>query len=137
MKRILFFVLVLLAVAPVLRAEDKVIRKVLELGKTDNRVMQHDDILSNVIGGRPVGSHNLADAERWAIETFKAMGLEVMVQEVGEAPIGFSRGPWSGKMLAADGMILHFGTPSYTAGTRAIYFRCRRVRRYSCFGEHP
>lgn len=120
MKRILFTLFVLVAVATALQAEDKVVRKVLELGRTDNRVMQHDDILANVIGGRPVGSHNLEDAEKWAIETFKSMGLEVMIQEVGEAPIGFSRGPWSGKMLAADGMVLHFGTPSYTAGTHGI-----------------
>ena len=118
MKRFFLSILVLAMAFTAVRAEDKVVRKVLELGKTDNRVMEHVDILANVIGGRPVGSHNLEDAERWAIETFKAMGLEVMVQEVGEAPIGFSRGPWSGKMLAADGMTLHFGTPSYTAGTK-------------------
>lgn len=118
MKRILLSVVLLLAAVSVVRAEDKVVRKVLDLGRTDNRVMEHVDVLANVIGGRPVGSHNLEDAERWAENYFKSLGLEVLVQEVGEAAVGFSRGPWSGKMLAADGMILHFGTPSYTAGTK-------------------
>ena len=68
MKRFFLSILVLAMAFTAVRAEDKVVRKVLELGKTDNRVMEHVDILANVIGGRPVGSHNLEDAERWAIE---------------------------------------------------------------------
>ena len=98
--------------------QDKVIREVLEMGRTDNRTMQHADYLSNRIGGRIIGSAALEEAEKWAADQFRSWGLEVMVQEVGEINVGFERGPWSGRMLSEDGMILHFGTPSYTAGTK-------------------
>ena len=40
------------------------------------------------------------------------------MQEAGQINVGFNRGPWSGRMLSEDGMVLHFGTPSYTAGTK-------------------
>lgn len=100
------------------KSNDKVVEKILEIGKTDNRTMQHDDFLANRIGGRPVGSHNLQDAEAWVAEQFRSWGLEVMVQEVGEMPVGFSRGPWSGHMIGGSGMQLHFVTPTYTAGTK-------------------
>ncbi|MBR0082565.1 MAG: Zn-dependent exopeptidase M28 [Bacteroidales bacterium] len=99
-------------------AQDKVTRQVLELGRSDNRTMQHADFLSNVIGGRIVGSAALTEAEAWVKEQFESWGLEVLVQKAGEIPVGFNRGPWNGRMLSEDGMVLHFGTPSYTAGTR-------------------
>lgn len=100
------------------QAQDKTVGKIIELGKTDNRTMQHVDFLANRIGGRPVGSHSLEDAEKWVAKQFRSWGLEVMVQEVGEINVGFSRGPWFGRMLGPESMDLHFGTPSYTAGTR-------------------
>lgn len=99
-------------------AQDKVIREVLEKGRTDNRTMEHADYLANRIGGRIVGSGALEEAERWVAAQFRSWGLEVMVQEAGEINVGFERGPWSGRMLSEDGMVLHFGTPSYTAGTK-------------------
>lgn len=117
MKRI-----VLLAVAVCLtvvgRAQDATVRKIIEIGKTDNRTMQYDDFLANRIGGRLIGSHALEDAEKWVVEQFESWGLEVMVQEVGEINVGFNRGPWYGRMLSEEGMTLHFATPAYTAGTR-------------------
>lgn len=106
---------------PLLSAQDKVVQKVLELGKSDNRTMEHVDFLANRIGGRPIGSHNLQDAEQWAADQFRSWGLEVIVQEVGEIGVGFSRGPWSGRIIGAnvpDGPYLHFVTPSYTSGTK-------------------
>lgn len=107
-------------------AQDKVVRNVLEIGRTDNRTMEHAHMLANRIGGRPVGSHNLEDAEAWVASQFKSWGLDVIVQEVGEMKVGFSRGPWSGRVIGGgsalasigDGGVLHFVTPSYTAGTR-------------------
>lgn len=99
-------------------AQDKVVRNVLELGKSDNRTMQHDDFLANRIGGRPIGSHNLQDAEAWAAEQLRSWGLDVIIQEVGEINVGFSRGPWSGRMIGGSEMNLHFVTPTYTAGTK-------------------
>jgi Peptidase family M28 len=35
-------------------------------------------------------------------------------------PVGFNRGPWFGKLLAENGMDLHFATPSYTSGTKGL-----------------
>ncbi len=99
---------------------DPVVQKIIEIGTTDNRVMDHLDILSNRIGGRVIGSGAYEDAEKWASYEFKKWGLEVELDEVGELPVGFNRGPWFGRMLAEDGMILHFVTPSYTAGTKGV-----------------
>ena len=98
-------------------AQDKVVKKIIEIGTTDNRTMEHADFLANRIGGRIVGSPALTHAEAWVREQFESWGLEVMVQEAGEINVGFNRGPWFGRMLSEDGMTLHFGTPSYTAGT--------------------
>ena len=117
MKRILSFALaVLLAVSAL--AQDKVVKKIIETGTTDNKTMEHADFLANRIGGRIVGSAALTEAEAWVKEQFESWGLEVMVQEAGEINVGFNRGPWFGRMLSEDGMTLHFGTPSYTSGTR-------------------
>ena len=119
MRRLLYLLTVVLAVSISFEAssQDKVVSKVLELGRTDNRTMVHADYLSRVIGGRIVGSPSLTQAEAWVKEQFESWGLEVIVQEAGTIGVGFNRGPWSGRMLSEDGMVLHFGTPAYTAGT--------------------
>jgi hypothetical protein len=98
-------------------AQDKVVRTVLDMGRSDNRTMEHADHLANVIGGRIVGSASLTQAEAWVKEQFESWGLEVMVQEAGTIAVGFSRGPWYGRVYGDSGMNLHFGTPAYTAGT--------------------
>ena len=91
MKRILFLA-ILLAVLP-LQAQDKVTKKVLELGRTDNRVMEHADYIARNIGGRLVGTHMLNHAEDWVAEQFRSWGLEVRVQEAITIGVGFDRGP--------------------------------------------
>lgn len=55
---------VALTVLP-LRSQDKVTRSVLELGRTDNRTVDHADYIARNIGGRIVGSHMLNHAEDW------------------------------------------------------------------------
>ena len=116
MKRILILVAALLA-ALGLNAQDKVTKTLLELGRTDNRTMVYEEYISRNIGGRLVGTHMLNHAEDWVAEQFRAMGLEVRVQEAVTIGVGFDRGPWFGRVLNEDGMVLHFGTPAYTAGT--------------------
>ena len=118
MKRT-FFIGIILAIAVAVPsksfAQDKTVKKIIEIGQTDNRVMDHNNHLSNYIGGRPVGSSALTHAEAWVKEQFESWGLEVMVQEAGEINVGFDRGPWFGRMLSEDGMSLHFGIPSSSA----------------------
>ena len=103
---------------PVSAQEKSVTDKIIAIGKTDNRTMQHLDVLTNRIGGRLLGSDAYENATYWAAGLFKKWGLEVIVQEAGELPVGFNRGPWFGRMLSEDGMVLHFATPSYTSGTK-------------------
>lgn len=99
---------------------DPVMQKIVEIGNSDNRSMEHLDILCNRFGGRLIGSDAYENASLWAASKFEEWGLEVIMDEVGELPVGFNRGPWFGKLLAENGMTLHFATPSYTAGTRGV-----------------
>ncbi|MDD4293672.1 MAG: M28 family peptidase, partial [Bacteroidales bacterium] len=100
--------------------EKSVTDKIIEIGKSDNKTMQHLDVLTNRIGGRILGSDAYENATYWAAGLFKKWGLEVEIQEAGELPVGFNRGPWFGRMLSEDGMSLHFATPSYTSGTKGV-----------------
>ncbi len=99
---------------------DSVIEKIIHIGKTDNQVMDHLDVLCNRIGGRPIGSSAYESATIWAAQKFQEWGMEVILDEVGVMPVGFNRGPWFGRMLSDEGMVLHFATPSYTAGTKGV-----------------
>ena len=125
MKRTFSSLLLLAAMAfagcPYAAAQsDPVVEKIIETGRTDNRTMEYLDVLSNRIGGRLIGSNAYDNAVEWCASMFGKWGLEVWVQEAGEVPVGFNRGPWSGRMLGGDGMNLHFATPSYTVGTKGV-----------------
>ena len=135
MRQYSLLVAALLAILP-LQAQDKVTKTLLELGRTDNRTMEHADYIARNIGGRIVGSHMLHHAEDWVAGQFRSWGLEVTLQEAVTIGIGFDRGPWSGRMLSEDGMVLHFGTPAYTAGTRGpqkgrVYLEPKNEREFS------
>lgn len=121
MKRTLLIsaVLLCMTVHPV-PAQDAAVNKIIEIGQTDNRVMDHLDILTNRIGGRVIGSDAYDNAVDWVASKFKEWGLEVELQEAGTLPVGFNRGPWFGRLLGENGMELHFVTPSYTSGTKGV-----------------
>jgi carboxypeptidase Q len=101
-------------------ADDPVVRKIVELGTKDNQVMTWNDYASNRFGGRETGTNAYTDATLWAAWQFKQWGLDAELEEVGEIPVGFNRGPWFGKMLKPAEKALRFGTPSFTAGTKGI-----------------
>ena len=101
-------------------AQEAAVNKIIEIGQTDNQVMDHLDVLTNRIGGRVIGSNAYDNAVDWVASKFKEWGLEVELQEAGTLPVGFNRGPWFGKLLGENGMELHFVTPSYTAGTKGV-----------------
>ena len=65
MKHKALLLLATLFAAFSLQAQDKVTKTVLELGKTDNRTMEHADYIARNIGGRIVGSHMLNHDEDW------------------------------------------------------------------------
>lgn len=99
---------------------DQVNKKIIEIGQTDNRSMQHLDVLSNRIGGRLVGSDAYNNAALWAADQMRKWGIQVRMEEAGTVPVGFNRGPWFGKLLGENAMTLHFVTPSYTSGTKGV-----------------
>lgn len=99
---------------------DPVTERIIEIGMTDNRSMEYLDVLCNRFGGRPIGSDAYDNAAEWCASKFREWGLEVWMQEAGELPVGFNRGPWFGRMLGEKGMTLHFATPSYTVGTKGV-----------------
>jgi len=101
-------------------AEDPIVRKIIELGTKDNQVMTWNDYASNRFGGRETGTNSYTDATAWAVWQFKQFGLSAELDEVGEVPVGFNRGPWFGKMLKPTEKSLRFATPSFTAGTKGI-----------------
>ncbi len=103
---------------PAKPAVDPVVQKIIELGTTDNRVMTWNDYASNRFGGRETGTNSYTDAVEWAASQFRQAGLEVELDEAGEVPVGFNRGPWFGRMLKPAEKSLYFGTPSFTAGTK-------------------
>lgn len=120
LKLVIISVLFLLLSSLSFGQADPVMQKIVEIGRTDNRSMQHLDILCNRFGGRLIGSDAYENAAIWAASKFDEWGMEVIMDEVGELPVGFNRGPWFGHMLSEEGMNLHFATPSYTSGTRGV-----------------
>ena len=106
--------------APLSAQSDPVVQKIIELGTTDNQVMRWADYATNRFGGRLTGSDAYTNAANWALWQFQQWGLEAELDEVGEVPIGFNRGPWFGKMVVPEEKALYFGTPSFTAGTKGL-----------------
>lgn len=97
---------------------DKTTQLIIAEGSDNNLTMEHLDMFSNRFGGRLLGSDAYENALEWAASQMEEWGLEVVLEESGQLPVGFNRGPWFGKMLDVDGMDLHFVTPSYTSGTK-------------------
>lgn len=114
------FLTALLMSATLVAQQNRVIDRIIELGQTDNRTMDHLDVISNRFGGRLVGSDAYENAALWCASEFRKWGMEVILDEAGTVPVGFNRGPWFGRLLSDNGMILHFATPSYTSGTRGV-----------------
>ncbi|MDD2475570.1 MAG: M20/M25/M40 family metallo-hydrolase [Dysgonamonadaceae bacterium] len=111
-----------LSIQTVSSQNDPVVQKIIEIGKTDNQTMHYLDVLTNRIGGRPVGSANYETAVAWAKKEFEELGMDVILHQTAVLPIGFNRGPWFGKMISGESDIttLDFATPSYTVGTKGV-----------------
>ena len=119
-KFILTLFSALLTVISLNAQNDPVVDSIIKFGKADNQAMKHLDVLCNRIGGRPIGSDAYQNAEEWTAGKFEEWGMEVIMDEAGELPVGFNRGPWFGRLLSDNGFQLHFVTPSYTSGTKGL-----------------
>jgi hypothetical protein len=121
MKKLNIVFIALAVILPDISAQHaKVVDRIIEIGKTDNRTMHHLDVITNRFGGRLVGSDAYENAALWCASEFRKWGMEVIMDEAGSVPVGFNRGPWFGRMISDNGMILHFATPSYTSGTKGV-----------------
>ena len=98
--------------------QESEVAKLIALGKSDNQVMEHLDHVVNRIGPRLTGSDNFTNACEWARAEFESYGLKnCRLEQWGEFPVGFNRGPSSGHMLEPEARELHFATNAWTAGT--------------------
>jgi len=68
---------------------DSVFQRIINVGTSDNRTMDHLDILCNRFGGRLVGSDAFENASVWAASKFDEWGLKVVIDDVGYLPVGF------------------------------------------------
>jgi hypothetical protein len=124
MKRLSrFFAIPLCAIASVAFAgngtEKADVDRVLSTARESSQVMEHLDFLVNRIGSRLTSSDGLQNACEWSVERFKSFGIDnARLEKWGEFPVGFNRGPWTGRMVEPSVKGLTFGTNSWTAGTK-------------------
>ncbi|MCM1255611.1 MAG: M20/M25/M40 family metallo-hydrolase [Duncaniella sp.] len=116
MKKILLVVAMILCMQTIM-SQSQAEKRIAEMAKNDNQVMEHLDILANRFGGRMVGSNAYDNARDWAASLLKSWGYQVEFEEVGQMGVGFNRDHWWGKMYAENGEVLDFVTPSFTVGT--------------------
>jgi hypothetical protein len=95
--------------------------KIIATGRDGNQVMDHLDVLSNRIGSRLTSSDGLQNACEWTRDKFAELGLQnARLEEWGTFPVGFNRGPWTGKVIGPSEHALEFITMSWTAGTKGV-----------------
>jgi carboxypeptidase Q len=95
------------------------IERIMSVGHEESQVMDHLDVLCNRIGPRLTGSDNLTNACEWARDRFASFGIDnARIEQWGEFPVGFDRGPWFGRVIAPEPRALEFMTRAWTAGTK-------------------
>lgn len=101
------------------QTESSVLDKIVNEGKNNSQARQILNYLSRDIGHRLTASPNLDKAYQWTMAKFKEFGcVNVRLEEWSEWPVGFHRGPSTGKIIAPEAMDLEFTTPAWTAGTK-------------------
>lgn len=83
--------------------DPQTVARIVALGTSDNRVMEHLGYLCEEIGARLTGSTAQERAAQWVRDQFEDWGLaNAHLWQWGEIPVRFDRGPSSGKVLVAD-----------------------------------
>ncbi len=112
------FMFVLAAILLPVQEETDVVSSIIREGKNYSRVMEHLDHLVNKIGPRLTSSDNDRKACEWARDRFKSFGIEnARLEQWGTFPVGFNRGPWSGKVVAPGEEDLDCMTMAWSPGT--------------------
>jgi carboxypeptidase Q len=120
--RLSFLGVSLLAIVSTAFATEKAeVDRVLSAARESNLAMEHLDYLTNRIGSRLTSSDGLQTACEWTRDRFKSFGIEnAQLEKWGEFPVGFNRGPWTGRMIEPTARALTFATNSWTAGTKGV-----------------
>jgi carboxypeptidase Q len=101
------------------KAKSLEVEKIVAVGHEESQVMDHLDVLCNRIGPRLTGSDNLTNACEWVRDRFKSFGIEnARLEQWGEFPVGFNRGPWFGRVIGPEPKSLEFNTMAWSAGTK-------------------
>lgn len=101
-------------------AQDAAVKKMTDMAVNENKTWDYLSTLTGRFGGRLLGSDAYENAAAWLIHEFNKLGIEAHLEEAGEVPVGFNRGPWFGRMVGPESMNLHFVTPSCTSGTPGL-----------------
>src|SRR6185312_11635728 len=111
----------LLSLPVYVHADDSDAQRIIATGSKDSQVMHDLDWLTDRIGPRLTSSDNLQDAVEWARDRFKEEGLgNARLEQWGEFPVGFNRGPWFGRVITPEAKTIEFGTNAWTAGTEGV-----------------
>jgi carboxypeptidase Q len=103
------------------KAKSMEVERIVSAGREDNQVMDHLDVLCNRIGPRLTGSDNLTNACEWVRDRFASFGIDnARLEQWGEFPVGFNRGPWLGRVIQPEPRSLEFITMAWTAGTKGL-----------------
>lgn len=95
--------------APSLWTDRELAESIVEIGRTDNRVMEHLDELTNDIGMRPAGSRAHHEAAEWAYEKFVEFGLSnVRLEHCRDWP-GYPDAGWSEGLLERLSRMVRIG----------------------------
>ncbi|MEZ6037037.1 MAG: M20/M25/M40 family metallo-hydrolase [Planctomycetota bacterium] len=92
--------------------------RILEEGLERSHVMRFQDELCHDYGSRLTGSLAFDRAADWAVEQFRAMGLEARLVPWGEWKVGWDREQWTGRMVAPDEFELQVASVAWTAPTK-------------------
>ncbi len=97
------------------------VERILSVGHEPSQVMDHLDVLCNRIGPRLTGSDNLTNACEWARDRFASFGIDnARLEQWGEFPVGFDRGPWFGHVIEPEAKSLDLVTAAWSAGTKGV-----------------
>jgi carboxypeptidase Q len=109
------------AIAPA-QADPQTIERILDEGKNRNQVMRFIRHLAVDIGPRLTGSPGLVRAEQYAMAEFRRMGVDdVRLEQWGEVPVGFARGPLQvARMVEPYPTDMVFTIPAWSNGTNGL-----------------